>query len=77
MAGQDNGAAQPILDYRDKLIDLAKRVIEWGKSGSEKKDTSWHDDMVKKANKSFGATIGSKPKAKKKVPAKKVVRKKG
>jgi len=73
-------AAQPILYYRDKLIDYAKKLKEWGESGTKKPDTTWHDEMVRKANESFrkesgkktikspplqGKTIGKKPTASK------------
>jgi len=43
----------PILALRDKLIDTAKKAKEWGEKGTKKPDTSWHDEMVRKANESF------------------------
>jgi hypothetical protein len=62
-------AAQPILYYRDKLIDYAKKLKEWGESGSKKPDTTWHDNMVKNANESF------RKQAEKEAAKKKVVKK--
>ena len=66
-------AAQPLLNLRDKLIDLSRKT-------NGKPDTAWHDEMVRKANESFrkesrrktikspplqGKTIGKKPTASK------------
>ncbi len=45
--------AQPLLNLRDKLIDYAKKAKAWGESGTKKPDTTWHDEMVRKANESF------------------------
>lgn len=84
-------AAQPILDYRDKLIDFAQKFEDWGKSGSKtpKPDTAWHDEMVKKANESFrkasektfvkkpaqSAVIRKKPTTSKSYPKKRMAKK--
>jgi hypothetical protein len=46
-------AAQPLLDIRNKLIDYARKAKEWGESGTKNLDTTWHDEMVRKANESF------------------------
>jgi CTP synthase (UTP-ammonia lyase) len=67
--------SDPILDLRGKLIDFAKKAKEWGESGSKKQDTSWHDEMVRKANESFRKEAGKK-KAVKKPAQSEAIRKK-
>jgi len=63
MAQKDYGAAEPIVGIARKYEDIASKVREyklpWQKSA--KKDASWHEEMVKKANESFRKGSPKKP----------------
>ncbi len=50
--GQEYGAAQPLVDTLKKL-EKKYNPAEWVKSAPQKQDTSWHDEMVRKATESF------------------------
>jgi hypothetical protein len=50
MAQQDYGAAEPIMDLGRRALGAYNRL---GQIGSPPRDTSWHDDMVRKATASF------------------------
>lgn len=45
--------AQSILNWRDKLIDLARRIESRDGPVGQRPDTSWHDEMVRQANRGF------------------------
>lgn len=51
--------AQPFIDWRDKLIGWAQKIGSYdrpvGRSADSpaRPDTSWHDEMVRDANRSF------------------------
>jgi hypothetical protein len=49
---QAYGAAQPIVDLAVNVRDKAQRFLGNSKP-TEKRDTSWHDSMVRTANESF------------------------
>lgn len=66
----ENNAAQSLLDLRSKLGDYARKALGGGGgSPSSTNDTSWHDSMVKAANKSFAdANAGTNQTAKGNAP---------
>jgi len=70
---QDN-PAQPILKWRDKIASLSD-----GPPAQKSTDTSWHDDMVKRASESFRKKVsatGTKPATNKAAAKKKATTKK-
>jgi len=48
---QDWGAAEPLVGITRKIGNFYDRLSQ--PSSSKRQDTSWHDDMVRKANDSF------------------------
>lgn len=79
-------AAQPFIDWRNTLNKWADKVKSWDTPIGKKQDTSWHDEMVKKANQSFtdaankkltvqGPKLGQRKTAKKKSAARQAARK--
>jgi hypothetical protein len=43
---------QPIVNWRDKIVDVRNKIANFGKAPL-KPDTSWHDEMVRKATDTF------------------------
>jgi hypothetical protein len=50
---QDSSIAQPILNYRDKLIDFARKAKAWGESGRRPAPTDPNDTRWEVASDSF------------------------
>ena len=83
---QEYGAAQPIVDIAGKYLSGMNKFSNFMDkiTPSKKRDTSWHDDMLAKANASFAKqAVGKKsaskrskkrtaPLSKKRIPRKKV-----
>ena len=67
---QQYGAAQPIVDLANKAYDGMSKALNAVPSIERKPDTSWHDEMVKKANQSKVEEFQRKAVGKK--PAKRV-----
>lgn len=55
-----SSASNPIVGWRDKAIDLARKFLSYDKP--RKQDTSWHDSMVRKATDSFTKPAAKRPK---------------
>ena len=72
---QDDSAAKEILGWREKLGQAANWVDEKFNQprSSSRPDTSWNDEMVRKANESFRQAAGAKQVAAR-APAKKSAR---
>ena len=71
---QNDSAAKEILGWREKLGQAANWVDEKFNQprSSSKPDTSWNDEMVRKANESFRQAAAAKTPAR--APAKKSAR---
>jgi hypothetical protein len=49
----DYGAAEPIIDLARKASSNVEKFFSYVPTYEKKKDTSYEDDMVRKANESF------------------------
>ena len=65
---QQYGAAQPIVDLAQRWSNTAENALNRVPSTDfRRKDTSWHDDMVREANESASKAQVAKPAVKKPV----------
>lgn len=72
----EDSPVKPLLDLRDRIKNFVRKQSPKQTNSDAKVDTSWHDEMVKRATSSFGKSAQKKvsaPPNVKAAPKKKVV----